>query len=762
MPLQSKPRLDNRTFDQLVEEGRCLLPLLAPGWTDFNYHDPGITLIDLLAWLVETDIYRLDRISQAAYRAFLRLVGIEPQPARAAETILAMNLASTDPKAQPLTVPSGQPVKSVNSNITFTTEQPLQISPARLTAVLGGPLESLQNYTNANSTPGKVYPPLGLDPQVGDALYLGFDRPLEKQKIQLYIWTDQPTADAETKQRLKWECQQMQADPQRDILDYDWSQHYSVRTQWEFSDEGGVWLPLEDVEDETRALTLTGAVTFTAPSQKHVSHTLRRQSLFFIRCRLVRGHYECPPQIQHIAINTVTAHHMVPYQEDEKSKLGGNGCASQVLKLKNPPVVPGTIKLQVKLAGSTDKQPVDQSWHEEQLWDRVGPHEKAYVLSPERDAVLFGDGRYGQALPDGTIVTATYESGGGTVGNVPAHTLEKIEPNTLNIQIEQPFAALGGVEAETAEDAKGRAVAWLSELHRAVTLDDFVRISLAIPGVPVARAQALADYDPALPYLPALGSITVVVVPGCANAVPEPGPDMLCAVEQYLNRRRTVTTELHVVGPSFVAVAISATLHIGPEFETERVSAEAQSKLVAFLDPLYGGADGQGWPIGRDVYRSEVMALLNGISGVLYVDEVSLQVESTLVVYKGYVTWMRVFDIAGKPMPVQAELRIEAECLASQVTSHAQTALESYFQSKSRYSPNKTVEVQRSDVTRILYSISGVFSVERVRLGDEFDSGVTCGNVAVCKHSLIISGNHQLTVSGLRTVKSMRASLPAC
>src|SRR5215210_5781122 len=95
MPLPL-PRLDNRTFDQLVEEGRLTLPRLAPGWTDHNYHDPGITLMDLFAWLVETDLYRLDRTSPAAYRAFLRFVGIEPRPAQVAETVVAFDLDSNN------------------------------------------------------------------------------------------------------------------------------------------------------------------------------------------------------------------------------------------------------------------------------------------------------------------------------------------------------------------------------------------------------------------------------------------------------------------------------------------------------------------------------------------------------------------------------------------------------------------------------------------------------------------------------------------
>jgi predicted phage baseplate assembly protein len=99
MPLPL-PRLDSHRFEQLVEEGTALLQRLAPGWTDYNLHDPGITLIELLAWLVETDIYRLDRTSQAAFRAFLRLVGIQLRQPGVAKTVLVFNIADDDPFCQ--------------------------------------------------------------------------------------------------------------------------------------------------------------------------------------------------------------------------------------------------------------------------------------------------------------------------------------------------------------------------------------------------------------------------------------------------------------------------------------------------------------------------------------------------------------------------------------------------------------------------------------------------------------------------------------
>src|SRR5947209_8187221 len=86
MPLP-KPSLDKRRYDQLVAEGRALIPRLAPTWTDQNASDPGITLIELGAWLSEQNIIRFDRASDETLRSFVRLAGIEPRMPAVAHTV---------------------------------------------------------------------------------------------------------------------------------------------------------------------------------------------------------------------------------------------------------------------------------------------------------------------------------------------------------------------------------------------------------------------------------------------------------------------------------------------------------------------------------------------------------------------------------------------------------------------------------------------------------------------------------------------------
>lgn len=68
------PQLDDRSYTSLLEEARSLIPTLDPEWTNHNPTDPGITLVELLAWLTEMLIYRADQITDASYDTFLRLL----------------------------------------------------------------------------------------------------------------------------------------------------------------------------------------------------------------------------------------------------------------------------------------------------------------------------------------------------------------------------------------------------------------------------------------------------------------------------------------------------------------------------------------------------------------------------------------------------------------------------------------------------------------------------------------------------------------
>ena len=673
MPLPL-PKLDNRTFEQLFAEGRAQLPRLAPDWTDHNYSDPGITLIDLLAYLTEQDFYRLDRVPPASVRAFLRMVGVELRQAVAAETVL---LLGQDPPGAAVALPTGLlfgPPGKPLPGLTFQSLHALDLSPASLKAVCAPPQTAaagsgeLQELSTENVIDGRRYLPFGRHPTAGAALHLGFDQPFSPGgaplRVSLYVFVGEPAVDRETRRRLIAEWQAMKADaaacqpepyvcqpgkplaepPRRRTCIPDWRQHHSVRTMWEYWSAGGKWTPLAEVEDETRALTLSGPVRFAAPADQAAGAQPADlpPGRFFIRCRLVRGQYECPPQIDGVGHNAVLAAHQADIPAEEL--LGASdGRAGQVFSLPNnysaghQPALPGSFQVRLELEGGGVEE-----WQEAAFWDLVGPHDATFVLDATAGTLTFGDGRQGRLPPAGAQVKASYTTGGGPAGNLPARSLGRALTGAHNsalvpgwgalqptITVLQPLQALGGAAAERLSQAVARALGDLAAPQRAVTLDDYEVLARQVPGVAVAQARALPDHHPRYPCFPAPGSVTVVVIPDCSITPPPsqplPGPDFLQAVQRYLERRRTLTDEVHVIGPCYTPVSVSARLVPLSGVEARALISAAQAALDEFFHPLTGGPEGGGWPIGRDVYRSEVLALLAGLPGVEYVAELGLQ-----------------------------------------------------------------------------------------------------------------------------------------
>ena len=68
------PNLDDRTYQDLIEEARRLIPIECPEWTDHNPSDAGITILELMAWLSEMVIYRVNRIPDENIEVFLKLL----------------------------------------------------------------------------------------------------------------------------------------------------------------------------------------------------------------------------------------------------------------------------------------------------------------------------------------------------------------------------------------------------------------------------------------------------------------------------------------------------------------------------------------------------------------------------------------------------------------------------------------------------------------------------------------------------------------
>src|SRR5262249_40098322 len=131
------PILDDRSYAQLRDELVRRIPVYNPEWTDHNPSDPGITLLELFAFLGENLLYRFNQIPEATKLAFLRLLRIPLRRAGPAGPLAASPTPGARPGAPPLRVLLGSEAKA--GSVSFEVRTEVTVAPWRFVAVARSP-----------------------------------------------------------------------------------------------------------------------------------------------------------------------------------------------------------------------------------------------------------------------------------------------------------------------------------------------------------------------------------------------------------------------------------------------------------------------------------------------------------------------------------------------------------------------------------------------------------------------------------------------
>jgi hypothetical protein len=202
------------------------------------------------------------------------------------------------------------------------------------------------------------------------------------------------------------------------------------------------------------------------------------------------------------------------------------------------------------------------------------------------------------------------------------------------------------------EETRG-AVLELRRRERAVTNEDFERLTLEAAPTTIARACCLPGLGPSATgpgstLIERPEFITVLVVPQAdTQTLPVPSDALLQTVRDYLEPRRLLTTRVHVTAPSYFQIDVSITVVPRVDRVEQRVRDDVVSALMRFLSPLSGGPEGRGWPFGRAVYVSEIYDLVDRLPSVDHVKRTvqgKTQIDELAVVDKSAVTDPRRFD----------------------------------------------------------------------------------------------------------------------
>ncbi|MBN2444848.1 MAG: putative baseplate assembly protein [Spirochaetales bacterium] len=147
------PNLDDRTYQDIVKEAIRLIPHYCPEWTNHNPSDPGITLIELFAWMSEMIIYRLNKVPDKTYLTLLNLVGLSflpPQSSRALVTFSPVKGYEGE-----VLIRRGTQISTKKSErselLVFQTEKELLVKNIKLTSCYSMVEEKITNNLEKNS-----------------------------------------------------------------------------------------------------------------------------------------------------------------------------------------------------------------------------------------------------------------------------------------------------------------------------------------------------------------------------------------------------------------------------------------------------------------------------------------------------------------------------------------------------------------------------------------------------------------------------------
>ena len=352
--------------------------------------------------------------------------------------------------------------------------------------------------------------------------------------------------------------------------------------------------------------------------------------LYFFRVTL-RSPAAMPRLLNRLRLNTVGAT-AATTRKDERLGLS-NGRPGQTMRLSRAPVYVDPRRGQPDLVLTIEQDGMSEPWARVPDFHGAGPADKVYLLDPMTGEVRFGDGRAGgiggAIPPQGAIIRASeYRFGGGALANVAKNTITKIKGTLPHVKaVSNPRDATGGAEAETLDQVKRRAPSTLRRRERAVSAQDFADLALETPGAAIHKAYAIAAKVPdGEGFRDAPGAVSLVVLPNRDHPTPQPTEADLAAVRGWLNPRRLITTEMHVLGPRyFVIHALTAQIKVDARADFATVADAAREVLTTWLHPIRGGVDGDGWPFGADIFHADIYDRLLAIDGVVRVQGLAIR-----------------------------------------------------------------------------------------------------------------------------------------
>ncbi|MDQ7096752.1 putative baseplate assembly protein [Desulfosporosinus sp. PR] len=685
------PNYDDQSFEAIMEAAKRRIPVLYPQWTDMNEHDPGITILELFAWLKEMQQFYLNRITIRGYENMLALLGTTVGEPAAAQAYLVFPEGASQGS-----LPQGMRFET-SANIIFESRDSVTFNKAGLKSIYVYDGRTFRDVQDLLREPGIYCQAFGQNPLEGESsLYIGVDQWEEEREFSLFLLFDDhyPVARNPFQNNSR---------APREIV-------------WEFGagSTGQIaYKPLEILADETHAFAQTGKVVFRLPAgAAEFTPAEGLPRLYWLRARLARKGCEENPRLQNIyqdpiavlqqqtlcetlsftwlekgeaeleldtwlslqgrlmvfvrdklgwrlhnevitykqteentailrlklralpqelALDGAENIKVLCYEEDFASSMVlavSSGLPGQRFSLPNQDTLLREL-LSVMVKEETDEgQKCWSEWNYVADLAKAGPYDRCFSYDPVNQEIVFGDNEQG-AVPQAGENNIIVTRCVITKGSIGNIPSQNFKPLNYSA-IANPLPASGGKDAEQLNEALERIKASLKKIEKAVTASDYETLAAATPGHRIMGVKAIPYYDPdsrSVGDKQAPATVTVVVLPYSEEPFPLPDESLLQAVREQLEAYRLITTNVKVISPLYVKISVY--IEVSIEYGQEESSETViRAAIERFFEGIRKGIPTGKPEFGQPVRESMLARKIEHLPGVVQVKRVALAVRN--------------------------------------------------------------------------------------------------------------------------------------
>lgn len=662
------PNLDDQRFEETLESAILQIPYLYPEWTDFNEHDPGITLLELFIWYKQMQQYQLNCLTDRNMEAFYKLLGLRRLDVRASKAITAV----TGEQA----LPAGTPLYS-DAGVPFRLQRGMCGRPAMVQKLYSKRSDGVFDITDLVGDGGAAFPVFGQPGRKSyDSLLIGLDMVSGTATVRLWVsvWDEYPVPrnpfddTAKDPRSISFTAVTEAGEQPLTVLQDDtrgFSRSgrliISAPTAFQKTDGGeglpqlcwiqcsltdagceempqliGITADFAEVEQvqtlsEAHGFTVEAAGEFTATLDTYLAMhgevwALVRDADGWYKARVATEPVEGGVRV------TVRMPKKAAYDGGENLRLcctdpvyysalcisasGVPGEHIQLPTLEGSPYPEGMLVL----CGSPNAKGElrYEDWTYIDALYHADCRDRRFTIDHDNDELLFGDGSWGRVIPGGknSVLVAAVSYSQGAMGSAVTGTALFTTDQTDTQEYAPVCTVMQYIPGRDRESIAGmdeRMKKMLATQVKAVTAGDYEQLAMKTPGIRIRQAKALPLFDPDKKYgQSSRAHVTMVVVPASGERFPSPDERFITAVRQQMERYRSICTCMHVIGPTYMGVTVWA--EILADKNEQEVEAGIREALDAFFQKGKGGA--LGMPLKKtDV--SEVLADCPGVAGLL-------------------------------------------------------------------------------------------------------------------------------------------------